>query len=243
VSIKNKNKDNLKEHGGVELVAPAIAPTSDDPLRFWTGHPTENTLIDLYEFANGTSSIGNPKRAGAWGGDFSGRPELIAELASAIQARFSLTPKATSNQWLVTLRHLWRVCDEVESTVTPEGHAVDRLTSVRHFSHLHETALHRAKVDRTQFGRIASLIDDVRRLLRLGGLLWTRPKGGEPNRLLIPDSHAKALKIRIKPDWERVRKRWERHDAIRAGIEPDTLNEFEKKTHLWFKTMPNKMEF
>lgn len=229
MSIKNKNKDNLKDHGGVELVAPAVAHTSDDSLRFWTGHPTENTLIDLNEFANGTSATSNPTGGGAWGGGFSGRPELIAELASAIQARCSLITKKTSNGWLVALRHLWRVCDEVESTITPEGHTVDRLTSVRHFTHLHEAALHRAKVDRTYFYRIANVINDVRRLLRLGGLMWTTPKGGEPNRLLIPDSHAKALKIGIKRDWERVRKTWERHDAIRAGIEPDTLNEFEKQ--------------
>ena len=228
MSSKNKNKDKLKDYGGVELVAPAIAPISDDPLRFWTGHPTENTLIDLNEFANGASTSGHPSGGGSWKGGFSGRPELIAELASAIQARCSLTAKLTSRAWLVSLRHLWRVCDEVESTVTPEGHTVDRLTSVRHFTHLHEAALHRAKLHRVHFDRIASLIDDVRRLLRLGGLMWTTPKGGEPNRLLIPDSHAKALKIGLKRDWERVRKTWECHDAIRAGIEPDTLNEFEK---------------
>ena len=229
MSIENKNKDNLKDHGGVELVAPALPPISDDPLRFWTGHPTENTLIDLNEFANGASTTGNPTGGGTWMGGFSGRTELIAELASAIQARCSLTTKATSIGWQVAMRHLWRACDEVESTITPEGHTVDRLTSVRHFTHLHEAALHRAKVHRTHFGRIVSVINDVRRLLRLGGLIWTTPKGGEPNRLLIPDSHAKALKIGIKRDWERVRKTWERHDDIRAGIEPDTLNEFEKQ--------------
>jgi hypothetical protein len=31
MSIKNKNKDHLKEHAGVKLVLPQEAPTSDDP--------------------------------------------------------------------------------------------------------------------------------------------------------------------------------------------------------------------
>lgn len=229
MSIRNKKKDHLKDYGGVELVAPAVAPTSDDPLRFWTGHPTENTLIDLHEFADGASITGNPSGGGMWGGAFSGRPELIAEIALAIQARCTLMTRITSLGWLGALRKFWRTCDELESTMTPDGRTVDRLTSVRHVTHLHEAALHRTKFDRVQFNRVVSLFNDVRRMMRLGALMWTPPKDGEPNRLLIPDSHAKALKIGIKRDWERVRKTWERNDAIRRRAEPNTLNEFEKQ--------------
>lgn len=229
MSIKNKNKDNLKDHGGVELVAPAVPPTSDDPLRFWTGHPTENFLVDLHEFAEGASITGNPTGGGSWAGAFSARPELIAELAPAIQARLTLVTKNTCNTHLVSLRKFWRVCDELESTVTPEGRSVDRLSSVRGLTHLHEAALHRTKFDRGPFGIVRNLFNDTRLLMRLPVLLWTTPKGGEPNRQLIPDAHAKDLKIGVKRDWEQVRKTWERHDAIRRGEEPDTLNEYEKQ--------------
>lgn len=229
MSIKNKNKDNLKDHGGVELVAPAIAPISDNPLRFWTGHPTENFLVSLHEFADGTSTTGNPTGGGMWGGGFSGRPELIAELAPAIQARCSLLTQLTALAWLGVVRRLWRACDDVESNLTLDGRQMERLTSVRQITHLHEAAMHRAKVSRVPFNRALSMINDVRRLMRLGELVWTAPKDGEPNRQLIPDSHAKVLKIGIKRDWEQVRKTWERHDAIRRGVEPDTLTEYEKQ--------------
>lgn len=229
MSIKNKNKDNLKDHGGVELVAPAVAPTSDDPLRFWTSHPTENFLIDLHEFADGASITGNPNGGGSWAGAFSARPELIAELAPAIEARLMLASSHTCTSYLSAIRKFWRACDELESTVTPNGRSVDRLSSVRGLTHLHEAVMHRAKFHRSQNGRVRVILNDTRLLLRLPALLWTSPMRGEPNRQLIPDAHAKALKIGIKRDWEQVRRTWERHDAIRRGEEPDTLNEYEKQ--------------
>ena len=229
MTIRNKNKDHLKDHGGVELVIGAVAPTTYEPLQFWTGHPTENALVDLHEFADGKSKTGNPTGGGSWSGVYSGRPELIAELAGAIQVRLTLATKGTFLAYRTSLRKFWRVCDELESTMTPEGRAVDRLKSVRNLTHLHEAAMHRAKFDRSQFGIIRNLFNDTRRLMRLGELVWTTPKGGEPNRQLIPDSHAKALKIGIKRDWQRVRMTWERHDAIRRGKEPDTLAEYQKQ--------------
>lgn len=229
MSIKNKNKDNLKDHGGVELVAPAVAPTSDDPLRFWSGHPTEDYLVDLHEFADGASITGNPYGGGAWAGAFSARAELIAELAPAFQARLTLATYRTCTSYLVAIRKFWRACDELESTVTPDGRSVDRLSSVRGLTHLHEAFMHQAKFDRSKFGIVRNLLNDTRLLLRLPGVLWTTPKNGEPNRQLIPDAHAKALKIGIKRDWEQVRKTWECHDAIQRGEEPDTLNEYEKQ--------------
>lgn len=229
MSIRNKKKDHLKDQGGVELVVPAVAPTSDDPLRFWTGHPTENTLIDLHEFSDGASKPANRNSGGSWSGAFSGRPELIVELAAAIQARLTLAAKVTCINSLASLRKFWRTCDQLESTVTQDGRTLDRLTSVRDLNHLHEAAMHRAKFERVKFGTVLNLFNDTRRLMRLPALVWTTPKGGEPDRQLIPDSHAKALKIGIKRDWERVRKTWERHDAIRRGEVPDTLNEFEKQ--------------
>lgn len=228
MTIRNRSKDHLKGHGGVGLVVPAMAPASDDPLRFWTGHPTENTLVDLYEFADGALRTGNPNGGGSWAGAFSGRPELITELAGAIQARLTLASKSSCQAYVQALRKFWRVCDQLETTGAPDSSTLDRLTSVRELTHLHEVAIHRNKIDRSHFSAVLNLFNDTRRMLRLAPLLWTTPKRGEPNRQLIPDSHAKALKIGIKRDWERVRKTWERHDAIRRGEVPDTLSDFEK---------------
>ena len=229
MSIKNKSKDHLKEYAGVEPVVPVDTLTSDDPLRFWTGHPTENILIDLHDFAYGISEIRNINVRVRRIKNFSGRPELITELAPAIQARLALAPRPTCKGYLTSLRKFWRTCDELESIHTQEGQSVGRLKTVRDITLLHETAMHQAKFARKAFGIIRNLFDDTRRLLKLRSLMWKSLVDPEPNRQLISDVHAKELKIGIKRDWERVRKTWARNDAIRKGIEPDTLNEYQKQ--------------
>lgn len=226
MSIRNKNKDHLKEHGGVELVEPSLAPTNEDPLRFWTNHPTENRIVDLHIFAEGEYE---KPAGGLWSGPFFGRPELIAELAPAIQARLTLAADRTCDGYINALRKFWRVFDKMEKATAPDGRTVERLTSVNDLTHLHEAAA-LCDVFRAQsFGLFVSLVDDVRRLKRLRPLMWTIPSDGAPNRRLIPEDQAKAIKIVIKQDWAKVRKVWVRHDAIRRGEEPDTLSELEKQ--------------
>lgn len=229
MSIRNQNKDHLKEHGGVELVESSLAPMSDDPLRFWTNHPTENTLVDLRVFAEGEWANPNPTGGGSWSGPFSGRPELIAELATAVQARLTLAPQWTCTGYKSALRAFWRVCDQLEAKATPDLHSVEPLTSVRDLTHLHEAAMHRAAIDTSRFGIFLTLANDTLRLMRLGPLSWTAPSVVKPRRRLIPDDQAKALKLAIKRDWEQVRKDWARHDAIMRGEEPDTLGELQKQ--------------
>lgn len=226
MSIQNMNKDHLKEHSGVQLVEPVLAPTSEDPLRFWTNHPSENTAVDLHVFADGEHE--NPGH-GLWVGPFSGRPELIAEMALAIQARLTLAAPSTCSTYLSSLRKFWRIFDQLEAAEASHGRVVERLTSVTNLTHMHEAAAHRAVTNGPQFNKFVTLANDVRRLMRLGPLWWTTPSFGAPNRQLIPESQAKALKIAIKRDWEKVRKEWTRLDAIRRAEEPDTLTEREKQ--------------
>lgn len=226
MSIRNPNKDHLNKHRGVEPVDTPLAPQSDDPLRFWTQHPTENTLFELYVFADGENE--KPTRA-RWSGPFSGRPDLIMELAPAIQARLTLAAAKTCAKYKVALRKFWRVLDQLEATISADGRTVERLTSVKNLTHLHEAAMHRNGIDMHQFGIIVALADDTRRLMRVPPLFWTAPLERVPDRQLIPADQAKVLKTAIKQDWEKVRKTWARHDAIRRGEEPDTLSEWEKR--------------
>lgn len=229
MSIRNKNKDHLKEHGGVELIEQSHTPQSNDPLRFWTHHPSENTLVDLYIFANG--EVENPRSngAGIWAGPFSGRPELIMELAPAIQARLTLAAEGTCNGYKNSLRALWRVFDQMEVNTAANGRILEPLKSVEQLTHLHEAAANRACIDSSRLTKFISVVDDTRRQKQLPPLYWTPPSNGEPNRQMIPADQAKALKIRIKQDWENVRKRWRRQDAICQGKIPDTLSEWEKR--------------
>lgn len=106
---------------------------------------------------------------------------------------------------------------------------MERLTSVKDLTYLHEAAVHRAAIDAVRFSIFLRIADDTRRLMCLPPLLWSAPLEREPNRQLIPVDQAKVLKIAIKQDWEKVRKGWVRNDAIRRGDEPDTLSVWEKR--------------
>jgi hypothetical protein len=222
MSIGNKNKDHLKEHAGVELVAPVTAATSDDPLRFWTGHPTENTLINLYPFAVGESQNPHPKGGGNWAGSFGARPDLIQELAPSIQARCTLAAQSTTKSYLAMLRAWWRLFDALEATPDQNGQTLARVESVADLNALHEAVAHKRNMDPQYFNYFLRCANDARKIFkpRLPDLLWTPPKRSDPIRHMIPDDQARALKIILKQDWEAVRRTWARHDAIRveAGL-------------------------
>lgn len=216
MSIGKKNKDNLKDHARFKLVPPS-ALRSDDPLRFWTNHKTENYLVDLRPFANG--EFGNPhpnKGSGRWGGAFKGRPELIAELAPALEARCALLGKVGASSYLAVLRIWWRLFDRIEATSDPTGRPIPQVTSVAHLNELHEAFAHRNGVVTNNFLMFISLANDARRLLHLPRLLWSAPKNADPERHLITEEQARALKTAIKQDWEHVRRTWARHDEIRT---------------------------
>lgn len=225
MSVRNKVKDHLKIHGGVELLSLPISPTSDDSLRFWTNHPTHNCLVDLHEFVEGVFE--KPNR-GTWSGPFAGRPELISELAPGLQARLTLANPATCSHFKQALRTFWRICDQLE-LMEIDGRKVTPLTSAREITHLHEAMMNRSKITYKYTSIILNLLNDARRLMRIGRLAWTIPRPAEPIRHLISDEMAKAIKIGIKRDWERIRKSWERHDAILRGEEPNTLTEYQKQ--------------
>jgi integrase len=218
MSISNKNKDHLKEHAGVELVASVMAPSSDDPLRFWTGHSTKNMLIDLYPFADGEYQNPHPYGVGNWAGPYHGRPELIRELAPAIQARCALASESTQKNYLGALRAWWRMFDALEVTPDENGQILARVESVADLHALHEAAAHQRNMHPQNFRYFLLLANDARKLRkpRLHSLPWIAPKRGDPVRHLIPEDQAKAIKILLKQDWEAVRRTWAHHDSIRA---------------------------
>lgn len=196
-------------------------PHSNDPLRFWSGHPTENHLINLYPFSDGVFQkpiLGGPQ----WKGPYSGRPQLIRELAPTLQARCTLATSSTCHGYIIALRTWWRLFDAVETIPGPDGKTLPRLESVAGLTVLHEAAAHRTAIDHRIFTLFLFIANEARLLLspRLPKLLWTTPERSTPERQLIPEDQAKALRIAIKQDWQRVRHTWNRHDEIRIGLRP-----------------------
>lgn len=216
MSIEKKNKDHLKEHGGVALVSPAL-PKSEDPLQFWTNHPTENTLIDLRPFADG--EFEKPNFVTNWPGALTGRPTLIEELAPAVEAVCAMRAKRTIEPHLTALRAWWRLFDAIEATSSPDGCHIARVTSVADLGAHHEAAAHQQQITNRSFQCFIKIADAARRLRRLPALGWIPPGIAKPIRHLIAEDQAREMKTAIKQDWERVRKTWAANDKVRVEAE------------------------
>lgn len=216
MSIGKKNKDHLKDHAGVALATPVIGSRCNDPLRFWTSHPTDKTLVDLHPFADGEFHNPHPHRAGTWGGPFTGRPQLIAELASALEVRCALINSSSVKNYIVSLRSWWRLFDSLENASVSGEQPIARVESVADLNELHEVAAYQSGLAENYFKRFLSIANDVRKLLRLPVLPWNPPRASDPVRHLIPEDQARELKTALKQDWERVRLTWSRNDAIRT---------------------------
>jgi hypothetical protein len=218
VSIEKKNKDHIRKHRGVALVAPAL-PKGDDPLQFWTNHATENTFVDLHCFANGEFDNPRPSGGGDWPGGYTGRATLIAELAPAIEARCLMRGQRTVQSLLSDLRAWWRLFDAVEAETIPDGRRIAKVTSIADLGPYHETAGHKQRLRAQTFNSFIALVNAERVLRRLPLLGWIAPGNTDPIRHLIPDDQTREIKISIKQDWERVRKLWALNDKVRVEAE------------------------
>lgn len=226
MSIEKKNKDNLKERGGVSLLPPE-SPKSDDLLKFWTSHPAEQILVDLHPFADGESQNPHPiPTSGTWGGPYTGRPDLITELAPAIQARCTFLGKDRAEAYLSSLRAWWRLFDIIESTSVSGDRLSPQVSSVVQLSALHEAVAKQQNMRGQCFKDFLTIADDTRMLLRLPKLGWIPPETRTKENHLIPQHQARDLKTALKQDWERVLKIWARNDQVmteadrRAAGEP-----------------------
>jgi len=217
---KKRDKDHLKEHAGVDLVEVILPPPSedDDPLRWWTQHPTEKVEVDLNEFADGQleSPYGNSGLTTVWAGPYTGRPELIRELAPWVKHTTLMILPATVNQVCCALRRWWRLFDVLEATPLPGGQRLARVESVADLSALHEAGAHLHGVHAQPFQYFRSLANAARKERGLPQLHWIAPERPSPDRQLISDDMAKVLRFVLKANWRAVRKGWLLRDQVRA---------------------------
>lgn len=226
MSIRSYNKNHLPEHAGVALATHEMLepPDTNDPLRFWTQHPRENTLVDLHIFAKG--QLVRPIPAGTWSGPFSGRPGLIHQLAPIIQAELLGSSTFTVHQAIRSLRAWWRLLDAVESAAKDTGQAMERVNDVRLLTDMHREEAHRSGMRRTTFNTLRRYADLSLAALGARRLYWNAPEDPEPRRHLPTDEQTKALRIALKQAWNKVCQRWALADRFKASaIEPDDEND------------------
>jgi hypothetical protein len=214
-----KNKDHLKDHAGLALVTTILPPSDDEGLlHFWTQHATDAVEIDLKPFAEGQTK--NPlSRSGfshRWLGPFTGRPELIRELAPHLKTQIELLGAKTAEDYLIALRTWWRLFDAVEAMPLASGNQLARVESVADLTSLHEAAAHQGSMRPHTFGRFRDLANKALIAAHLPQLHWISPEKTDPDRQLISDEMASVLRVALKLNWRTTRKDWLLRDQVRA---------------------------
>lgn len=206
MSLREVRKDRLRERAAVGLVEAHIPlPDPGDPLKFWTEHPFENTLIDLTVFARGQSEDDINYRHEE---PFTGRSGLIRQLVPAIRARLTGAPKGSADNLLTAIRHFWRLLDFSEQNAARVGHSESRVDDVRQLTETHATIARgetgRQPIPPGYFTSIRLLCNVTLKALNLPQLYWATPERCKPIRQLPPDQDCRDLRVRLKQEWDSV---------------------------------------
>lgn len=189
------------------------SPTNNSPdtgLTFWTLHPTEPMFVDLNEFSSGRTKADLPPNSrSVWAGDFSGRPELIAELQPILEQEWLFNAPLTVRQALAALRAWWRVLDEAERTPEDfEGVEIARVTGVEHLNDLHYVMSKRLSISANNHGQFLRPVNLRREQLDLPPLYWPSPDSNRQDSDAPTNWEMEAIRHRLKHGWFAVLDRW-----------------------------------
>lgn len=229
MTIRTYNKDHLKEHAGVALATPVRidAPESSDPLVFWTQHETEPCEVNLQPFANGQDKHPMGRREFI---PFTGRPELILQLAPAIEEILRYAGKDTVNTNMQELRAWWRLLDAMEAAAATAGQPMTRVDDVRLLTQMHSEFAHRSGMNRHVFGKFRALVDTTCMALGERRTYWESPETQNPQKHIPPQEQRDALRFAVRGTCRSVLERWAQSDRLsRRDTEPDDPQE----AHLW----------
>ncbi len=230
MSIRKYKKDHLKEHAGLALSSPARVdtPQSGDPLVFWTQHETEPCEVNLHPFASGQDK--NPNGRGPKFVAFTGRPELIRQLAPAIEDALSYAAKKTVESYKFSLREWWRVLDAVEAAAAKAGQPMIRVEDIRLLTHVFSDFAHRSGMDRHFFGIFRKLVNSTCLVLGIRQTYWVSPENQDTQKHIPPQEQLKAMRIAIKRTCRSVLERWAQSDRL---SQIDTEPEDQHERRLW----------
>jgi hypothetical protein len=219
LSLREIDKDHLSEYTGLELVEALLPlPEHRDPLKFWTGHPTDNFLVDLTVLATGETAEQQDKRHRA--GPFTGRPQLIRQLTPAINAALTGSRKTTAGNYQTVLKTWWRLLDAVELNAARAGQPMSRVEDVRQLTGIYASYgrgdTGRRPIPSQYFNTFKRLANATLKDLGAPELHWVAPEDSEPSRSLPSDIECAELRFRLKQEWDGVLQHFSLVDRMRS---------------------------
>jgi hypothetical protein len=222
MGIRIYKKDHLRVLAQpAALVPPTVAATgsiSDDPLRFWTKNPDKPVLVDLHVFKDGEYQ--KKTRGGSWLGPFSGRPNLIVQLAPAIRELFEYAAPNTITQYLHAFRTWWRLFDAVEKVVTMGNISIAPVSVVSEITEVHRQHAYDEGMDRLPFTNFIRIVNLARKANGLRKLYWSSPEREDPRRHLPPKRHTDKIRFALRRIWLDAVYRWEKTEELMRSNAP-----------------------
>lgn len=226
MSIRKHNKDHLKHLANPpELVSDsgvARGPESDDPLKFWTIHERP-VLVDLTVFRDGEVQPSRP--GGSWAGPFSGRPELIEQLAPSVRSLVEyLAPNSVTN-YISSLRAWWRLFDRLESDADATGSPIRAVADASDMTELHRQRAFDEGMQSLYFRFFLRIVNLTLQVLKRPQLYWKAPEDEGGKRHLPPPERVNEIRFELKHAWFRALRRWRRAEQLLNREQPQTIEE------------------
>jgi hypothetical protein len=159
---------------------------------------------------------------------FTGRPELIRQLAPAIEEALSYAAIGTVATYMNALRDWWRVLDAVEAAAATAGQPMTRVEDVRLMTQVHSEFAHRRGMTRQSFGKCRTLVDTIRMALGVRQTYWESPERPDIQKHIPPQEQRNALRFAVRAACRSVLDRWALSDRLsQSDTEPANPQEFE----------------
>lgn len=199
----------MNEHRAKKSKSLLDAANSD--LTFWSSHQ-KSVQVDLTEFARGSTG---PQRAGSrWGGNFTGRPDLLRELLPYVRSSWvGLSPGAIQDG-VGALRVWWRILDEAESPDAHAGRRIARVTSVADLNDLHAALARKKQIGTEAHQKFVRLVNLCRTGLGLPPVFWPRPERDARPAELPEYWEIEKIRHQLKRRWFAALDRWAALDRL-----------------------------
>lgn len=228
MGIRRVNKDHSKElaseSSSISESKAVEVPAGEDPLRFWTKHPSLPVVVDLNCFKLGEQVA--PTR-GTWLGPFNGRPRLIGQLGPVVRAILEYGSPSNVTQYIHALRTWWRLFDTVESALSRSGQVANFVDDVADISDVHRQRAIDDGMARLPFSNFVRVVNIARKAARLPKHYWEAPSDPRRSRHLPPQWQIDQIRFALKRHWFDALHRWERAEQLLDGQSP--VGEEEKR--------------
>ncbi|TWC49154.1 hypothetical protein FBY04_12287 [Pseudomonas sp. SJZ080] len=196
----------------------------ENPLCFWVESTSRHVFVDLSSFAEG-------KFYKSRFASYSGRPNLILQLAHEIKVALTGLSEYSIHGMIGFIRSWFRIFDAVELLQNVSAEDVVRLDDVRDLSIIHYDYASRSGMNPDAFTWFLRVVNLTLEKLGSPKIYWESPEGKAVTRRLPSEEQISLIRHGLKQAWFSVAKRWDLMESVQSlSFDPKTDDE-ERRVH------------